>query len=150
MLPADFIAALYPGAKACEDAHGIPYGFTIAQAALESGWCTSRLSRAAFNLFGVKADPSWHGDTVLLPTKEQDKHGVAHTEMAKWRRYKTWAECLEDRAKFFTENKRYHKAFEHKDSIGFAQAVADAGYATDIHYAHKLISVINQYKLEGV
>ncbi|MHB1176054.1 MAG: glycoside hydrolase family 73 protein [Sulfuriferula sp.] len=150
MLPEDFITALTPGAKACEEKYGIPAGFTIAQAALESGWATSRLSRACFNLFGVKADPSWHGDTVLLPTKEQDKNGVVRTEMAKWRRYKTWSESLEDHAMFLRDNPRYRKAFEHKDSIGFAQAVADAGYATDIRYAQKLISVINKHKLEAV
>lgn len=35
-------------------------------------------------------------------------------------------------------------------SRGFARAIAAAGYATDPHYADKLISIIDSHHLEDV
>jgi flagellum-specific peptidoglycan hydrolase FlgJ len=37
---------------------------------LEIGWGISQLATKAFNLFGVKADNSWHGDIYRLQTLE--------------------------------------------------------------------------------
>lgn len=146
MKPADFIAKIKPGADACEASEGIPAGFTIAQAALESAWGSSSLSRAAFNLFGVKSDPSWTGQIITLPTREY-LNGKWVTVNAKWRLYKDWAECLIDHAHFLKSNPRYSRALTIRDSRGFARAIAAAGYATDPRYADKLISIIDQHHL---
>jgi flagellar rod assembly protein/muramidase FlgJ len=141
MNPKDFIAAIAPAAHASAAHTKIPPSFTIAQAALESGWGKSQLAREAFNLFGVKADASWHGAVLELPTKEFIG-GQWVTEVARWRRYPGWLECLDDHARFLTDNPRYRPAFQFQDGRRFASAVAAAGYATDPTYSAKIISII--------
>lgn len=146
MLPQDFIARIKPGADAAQAQEGIPASFTISQAALESGWGTSALSRAALNLFGVKADKSWTGTTMSMPTREY-LHGEWVTVPAAWRVYQSWDECLLDHARFFHTNPRYSRALTIKDGRGFARAIAAAGYATDPAYADKLIQIMDRHKL---
>jgi len=138
MTPAEFIAQILPGAQACQRATGIPASFTIAQAALESGWG----SRApGNNLFGVKADKAWNGPTVNVPTHEVIK-GVRIAITDKFRAYPNWAACVLDRAAFFKANPRYATCFREKTGEGWARAVAAAGYATDPNYAASLIAVM--------
>jgi flagellar rod assembly protein/muramidase FlgJ len=148
MTPTDFIAAVAPGAIVTQLRTGVPAGFTIAQAALESGWGTSGLAQApANNLFGIKATVDWKGRTVDLPTHEwvcgQMVQCVAH-----WRAYDSWGDSLLDHAAFLTGNPRYHAAFAHTDdSAEFARAVAAAGYATDPAYADKVIATMRAHNL---
>lgn len=146
--PEDFIAKLRPGADQCEKEKGIPASFTIAQAALESGWGSSALSTVAANLFGVKADKSWKGRTLSYSTREF-LGGEWRTVPAVWRVYDDWAECLLDHAEFFKVNPRYSKAlqFAHDGKL-FARAIALAGYATDPLYGDKLISIISKHHLD--
>jgi hypothetical protein len=105
------------------------------------------LATKGFNLFGVKADASWHGATLVLPTKEH-LSGKDVTVVAKWRKYANWGECMLDHAKFFRANPRYKHALETTDSIEFAKRVAAAGYATDPKYAQLLITIINSLNLQ--
>lgn len=146
MKPEEFIAKIAPAAQACQKMSGIPASFTIAQAALESAWGTSKLSTLANNLFGVKADRGWKGATASMNTAEYI-NGKRFIVPAEWRLYRTWGECLADRANFFRVNKRYAKCFAEKTGEGWARAVAAAGYATDPLYAKKLIATINARKL---
>ena len=44
MRPADFIAMLAKPAQTCAQRSSVPASFTVAQAALESGWGQSRLA----------------------------------------------------------------------------------------------------------
>lgn len=142
MKPADFLAAIAPAAQACQRATGIPASFTLAQAALESGWGASRLSQSACNLFGVKADRAWKGPVVWMDTAEVI-NGKRVMVPAGWRAYPAWVDCLTDRAAFFRKNPRYAKCFEEVTGHGWARAVARAGYATDPEYAEKLIAVMD-------
>lgn len=144
MTPAEFIEAILPGARTTQRTAGIPVSFTIAQAALESGW-GSRVR--GNNLFGIKADKSWAGDTVDIPTHEVI-HGERVAVTAKFRSYGNWADCLQDRAKFFVQNPRYAKCFREKTGVNWARAVAVAGYATDPGYADTLIAIIRGRRLE--
>lgn len=147
MTPIDFIAAIRPGADCCEIEKGIPSGFSVAQAALESAWGSSGLAAKAKNLFGVKADKSWSGSTITMMTSEHIK-GQWIRVPAVWRRYETWEECILDHADFFHVNPRYAKALQYpNDPIRFSEEVAAAGYATDPEYADKLIRIIRAHKL---
>lgn len=138
MSPTEFLDQLLPAARACQCSSGIPVSFTLAQAALESSWG----QRApGFNLFGVKADKSWKGATVDVPTHEV-VNGASVAVTCKFRAYASWAECMKDHADFFLVNRRYANCFREKTGEGFARAVAAAGYATDPQYADKLIAVI--------
>lgn len=147
MTPIEFVTKIRPGADCCEAAKGIPAGFTVAQAALESGWGSSGLTTRANNLFGIKSSAAWKGSTLTMMTREYIK-GQWISVPAVWRRYDCWADCLLDHADFFHVNPRYKKAllFPH-DSIRFAEEIAKAGYATDPEYADKLINIIHRHKL---
>ena len=70
MKPSEFIMRLTPGAVASAKATGVLASITIAQAALESGWGESGLAKTGNNLFGIKADSRWPGQTLTMNTKE--------------------------------------------------------------------------------
>ncbi|XYJ11822.1 glycoside hydrolase family 73 protein [Telluria sp. B2] len=138
MPPTAFLAMLVPAAQACQRSTGIPASFTLAQAALESGWGARAPGN---NLFGVKADKSWKGPTINVPTHEViGGRRVAMT--CKFRAYPSMADSIVDRANFFRQNKRYAGCFTETTGEGWARAVAAAGYATDPNYAASLIAVM--------
>ncbi len=143
MPPSAFIDMLLPAAQACQRAHGIPASFTLAQAALESGWGARAPGN---NLFGVKADRAWKGRTVDVPTHEVIK-GQRIAIVDKFRAYATLADCIADRADFFRKNPRYKDCFKEKTGEGWARAAAKAGYATDPKYAESLIAVMRGRKM---
>ena len=147
MKPDDFIKAIGPAAQASAAKTKIPASFTVAEAALESGWGSSQLAAQGFNLFGVKADKAWKGDTLTMRTREFLK-GQWVVVPALWRKYADWLGCIEDHAAFLMANPRYRLAFT-GDRTGedFARAVAAAGYATDPKYADKIVSVIRAHNL---
>lgn len=141
-----FIDLIGPAAQASMRTTGVPASFTVAEAALESGWGESQLARDGKNLFGVKADPAWHGDVLTLNTREF-LHGTWVMVPARWRKYNDWQNCMDDHAAFLHQNRRYAACFQCVAGDAFAKAVAQAGYATDPDYASKVISIINQHGL---
>jgi flagellum-specific peptidoglycan hydrolase FlgJ len=148
MTPTDFIQLLCGPAQATQAATGIPASFTMAQAAVESAWNSSAQALQDFNLFGIKADASWHGASQQWPTREV-VGGKSVTVNAAFRKYPTLTAGLEDHAAFLVGNARYRPAFVHgDDSCAFAAAVAAAGYATDPLYAQKIIAIINAHQLK--
>lgn len=147
MKPQDFLDQLLGPAQECQRRHGIPASFTLAQAALESSWGASKLANSGRNLFGVKADKAWHGPVTVIQTREF-VNGKPVMVDAKWRCYATWGECLDDRAAFFQQNKRYAACFRETTGEGWARAVAAAGYATDPDYAEKLLGVMRGRNLQ--
>lgn len=147
MNPTDFIASLAPPAQASMALTKIPASFVIAEGALESAWGDSQLYQKAHNIFGVKADISWRGATVSIPTKEFIR-GKDVTVQALWRAYPDYLSCIRDHASFLLDNPRYAPALQHADNAEiFAQGVAAAGYATDPNYAAKIIAIIRAHGL---
>lgn len=147
MKPDEFIKAISPSAQASAAKTKIPASFTIAEAALESGWGTSQLAAQGFNLFGVKADKAWKGDTLTMRTREFLK-GEWVIVPALWRKYADWLGCIEDHAAFLLANPRYKAAFALCGDVhAFTAAIAAAGYATDPHYADKIMAVIHSHNL---
>ena len=142
-----FITLIGPAAQASARTTGVPASFTVAQAALESGWGESLLARQAKNLFGVKTDPSWHGEVLTFNTREFLR-GSWVTVPAHWRKYSDWQACIDDHAAFLRQNRSYASCLACTTGAAFAQGVAQAGYATDPEYAAKLVSVIEQYQLD--
>jgi flagellum-specific peptidoglycan hydrolase FlgJ len=149
MTPQAFIAAISPPARQLATTTKIPASFCVAEAALESGWASSQLATQYFNLFGIKADPSWTGPTVTLPTGEYE-NGHDVTVEALWRVYPDWLASLQDHAQFLLTNERYKPAFAFADGRDFATAVQAAGYATDPDYAQKIIEIINAHGLQSL
>jgi flagellum-specific peptidoglycan hydrolase FlgJ len=144
--PAGFVAAIGPAARTSMAKTRIPASFTVAEAALESGWgahCPGR------NLFGIKADLSWTGATTMQMTHEVID-GQTETIIAKFRAYPDWLGSIEDHARFLLDNPRYRPAFATTDGGKFATAVARAGYATDPQYAAKICAIIEAHHLAAL
>lgn len=146
MKPAAFIALVAPAAQVSAAASGVPASFTVAQAALESGWGESQLAREARNLFGIKADKGWQGEVWTRNTREYLR-GAWVMVPARWRKYADWQGSMDDHAAFLRGNRRYKLCFAHQDGEAFARAVAAAGYATDPDYADKLVAVMRRHRL---
>lgn len=165
MTPKEFIKQYKPFALETERKTGISHLFTLAQAALESGWGERTFGNM---LFGIKARPETPADKKqLLRTTEvlssanavfpkifsikKRADGKYTYSVLDWfRKYETQEECFTDHAQFFFKNKRYAKALEVKaDPYKFAEEVAKAGYATAPNYADslkKLIKTIESYE----
>lgn len=146
MTPEQFIAAIAPAARTCMKATQIPASFSVAQAALESSWGARC---PGFNLFGIKADPSWKGPVVLVPTHEV-VNGKSVPVTAKFRAYADWLGSIEDHAQFLLTNPRYKGAFAYTSGATFAMAIAACGYATDPQYGTKLVSIIKGRNLSAL
>lgn len=120
----------------------------VAQAALETGWGQHVMSGdggvSSHNLFGIKADPSWHGETVRRATLEYfDGHPVRVT--AAFRAYEDYGAAFDDYAKFIQSNPRYQRALERAaEPAAYARELQRAGYATDPDYARKILQIHEQ------
>lgn len=117
----------------------------IMQGALESGNGNSTLASKYNNHFGIKADSSWKGEKVFLPTKEV-RNGITVIENEPFRVYNTVKDSFRDYAKFLQENPRYTKAgvFKAKTPQEQADALQRAGYATAPYYAQSLKTMISR------
>jgi flagellum-specific peptidoglycan hydrolase FlgJ len=146
----DFIAAIGPAAQSSQKTTGVPASVTVAQAILESDWGRSALTRRADNLFGIKAlgNATGPAGVVTLATWEHTPDGSDVLVQSPFKAYYTLEQSIDDHGKFFTNNRRYAAALAvASDPQAFAQAIQDAGYATDPSYASKLISLMDRYNL---
>ena len=125
----------------------------IAQAALETGWgkhvMTGPNGQSSHNLFSIKADPSWDGDTVTRRTLEY-MQGRQVNINAGFRAYDGVGQAFDDYVDFIAQNPRYQRALEKAaDPRAYVQELQRAGYATDPHYAQKILQIHNQVAAAG-
>ncbi len=138
----EFIAAATAAAHAFAESGGSPAGVAVAQAALESNWGNSQLSRDAHNYFGIKA----HGSLpwIELPTHEA-KNGALVRTVARFARYDSMEACFADRERILTNVAVYAGARACvRDPEAFIRALA-RHWATDPHYAPKLLRIYRQH-----
>ena len=149
-----FLKEIKDGAIAAWKENKILPSLVGAQAALESGWGESGLSKDGNNLFGIKSGPDWKGKVYKAPTKEFiDNKWITVTE--DFRAYDSWADSVKDHGKFFTSTdfrKENYKAVigetNYKKAVAaILEPIAKAGYATDPKYASKIISIIETWDL---
>lgn len=145
-----FIQKIGPYAKQQQVAYQVLPSITIAQAILESDWGESQLSKENNNFFGIKG--SEEHNTVLMKTAEFVNDEWIEVE-ARFRKYDSWKESVDDHAKLFlvgtTWNPDQYVAVRNATSYQqAANALQEAGYATDPTYAQKLIELIKQYQLD--
>ncbi|WP_207005256.1 flagellar assembly peptidoglycan hydrolase FlgJ [Trinickia mobilis] len=143
-----FVDKLAAPAQAASATTGIPARFIIGQAALESGWGKSEIKKAdgstSHNVFGIKATKDWTGKTVSTLTTEY-VDGKPQRVIEKFRAYDSYQEAMTDYAKMLKDNPRYASVVNSsRDAASFAHGMQRAGYATDPHYANKLISIMQQ------
>ena len=143
-----FVDKMAGAAQAASAATGIPARFIVGQAALESGWGKGEIKNAngtpSHNVFGIKATQDWTGKTVSAVTTEY-VNGKAHKVVQKFRAYDSYADAMTDYANMLSNNPRYASVVSGShDAASFAHGMQKAGYATDPHYAKKLISIMQQ------
>ncbi|RAU47214.1 peptidoglycan hydrolase FlgJ [Pseudocitrobacter sp. RIT415] len=145
----DFLAKLALPAQVASEQSGIPHHLILAQAALESGWGQRQIRREngepSYNLFGVKASGNWKGPVTEITTTEYE-YGEAKKVKAKFRVYGSYLEALSDYVGLLTRNPRYAAVTNASTAEQGAQALQNAGYATDPQYARKLTNMIQQLK----
>ena len=143
----EFLSAALAAARHCSTWSNLPPGITVAQAALESAWGNSQLSREAHNYFGIKA----HGAHafITLPTSEVVR-GQSIRTSARFARYASMEECFADRDRLICTSSLYAEACAHAhDPEAFARALA-VHWATDPQYADKLLDLWRTHHLESI
>ncbi len=145
--PEAFVQGIYPLAQEAAGRLGLDARVLVAQAALETGWGQSLPHHAdgssSFNLFGIKADQRWAGDTATVDTLEF-RDGIAQREKAAFRSYDSFNASLDDYVNFIQSNTRYESAVaKANDGSAYLQELQLAGYATDPEYATKITGILN-------
>ena len=140
--PEQFVQTLLPIARRVAADSGIDPRLMVAQAALETGWGRYMIegddARPSFNLFGIKADDRWSGDSVTLTTTEF-RGGRPMKERADFRAYPDYEASFRDYVDFLEANPRYRDVLAVADQPAeFAHRLQAAGYATDPDYGHKI------------
>lgn len=153
--PAQFLNLVADSAKRIAANNDLYASVMIAQAALESAWGNSTLAKAPnHNLFGIKG--KHEGQSVEMPTLEDNGEGEYYQIKDHFRKYNEYSESLEDYARLLTgghdpSDWRYN--FYAGARRSNAQSYHDATkhltgrYATDTRYGPKLDSIIKMYNL---
>ncbi|HBD0793280.1 TPA: glycoside hydrolase family 73 protein [Enterococcus faecium] len=144
-----FIERLVPHAQELQDGYGVLPSIILGQAILESNWGKSTLASKYNNLFGIKA----YGDQkkVSLETKEFVNEEWI-TIQGDFKVCDSWEQSMDDHTQLFVQGVDWNPALYEKVITATnyqeaAQALQDAGYATDPGYAQKIIQVIETYQL---
>jgi hypothetical protein len=139
----DYIERYAPLAQAEMEAYGIPASVTLAQALVESNAGESRLAQKANNHFGIKCFSKRCKKGHCLNFSDDSHKDFFQRYDNAWASYRAHSEFLKKTA-------RYKALFKlgHDDYRGWALGIAKAGYATDPHYAAKLIATIRAFRLD--
>ena len=141
----EFVDKLRPYAQKAAEKLGVNANILLAQAALETGWGKSVIKSSdgssSHNLFNIKADKSWQGQQEKVSTIEF-KDGVAKKEMAGFRSYDSYQQSFDDYVNFIKTNPRYKTAIQMAGKAErYMHELQQAGYATDPHYADKVMKI---------
>lgn len=151
--PKSFIDKVMPYVKKAAATLGVEAEMLAAQAALETGWGKQMLANdegeASNNLFNIKRDASWQGDSVSVNSLEE-RDGVFAPEKSEFKSYSDLAESVNDYVDLIKNKTHYKDAVQAAgDSFEFIKQLQQAGYATDSSYADKIFSVYKQIKQLG-
>lgn len=140
-----FIEKITPWAELAAQSLGVSVRGIMAHAALETGWGSKPLKdlqgQDSLNLFGIKAGSGWSGMQTQALTTEYVE-GADTKQVQHFRQYASLEATFSDYVNFLSSSPRYQAALHTGDDIqAFAQALARGGYATDPHYARKLVQV---------
>lgn len=148
-----FVKAILPHARRAAEALGVDCRALIAQAALETGWGKSIVrdagGQSSFNLFNIKNGEYWEGPSVGVSTLEFS-NGIPQPQRAMFRVYHSFAESFSDYVDVLLTRPRYQRALKGGDgAAGFVRGLQEAGYATDPHYASKVLRVMQDAAIAG-
>ncbi|MSD83554.1 hypothetical protein GKC31_03470 [Lactobacillus curvatus] len=139
-----FIDHIRAGAIAGWNKYGVLPSVSGAQAILESSWGQSLLATEGNNLFGIKGE--YNGQYTIMQTQEF-VNGQYITVNAKFRKYPSWNESIEDHGNFLASNSRYNNLLHVTNYKEVTRLLQSDGYATAPTYATSLNRIIEQYHL---
>jgi flagellar protein FlgJ len=142
---AEFTENLFEMAKGAAEKLGVEPDILLAQAALETGWgkkISASGDRSSLNLFNIKADKRWSGDSIKVATMEV-RDGVAVKEVAAFRAYRSAEHSFNDYVDFIANSPRYEGALQSDNPDAYIRNLSAAGYATDPNYADKVLRIAN-------
>lgn len=146
--PQDYIETMRPHAEKAAARLGVPVDVLLAQSALETGWGKKIMQHAeggsSHNLFGIKADKRWQGQSIRVGSLEY-RDGVPRMEYSNFRVYESYEQSFNDYVDFIQTNDRYQSALNvSSNGPDYIKALQQAGYATDPHYAEKVIDILQR------
>lgn len=141
----EFIELVTPYAQEAAASYDVRPSLLVAQAALESNWGNSSLSRDDHNYFGIK---SKKGNKYATKEHDEDWQEIDAT----FKEYDSLESSVLDYASLLQNGTSwdgdfYQEVTEAENYKEAAYAIQKAGYATDPDYAEKLIHIIEQYQL---
>jgi len=141
----DFINQLLPHAKKVAESIGLDPKLLLAQAALETGWgkyvMHDNRGQSSNNLFGIKTNSQWKGESVKIDTLEVENGEFVKTK-DDFRMYENFEKSFSDYVNFLQSNPRYQAALNVTENAkDFVQSLQSAGYATDPNYANKILRI---------
>lgn len=148
--PLEFVQKVLPSAKIAAEKLDVDAETLVAQSALETGWGSKVFAdqdgTPTFNLFNIKADTRWQGDSVLKHSLEY--LGGKFTNIASnFRSYESIEDSFQDFSEFILNSERYQDAVNTaKNGMDFIDKIHSAGYATDPNYSEKINSVYQRIK----
>lgn len=151
--PEEFIEKVKPFAEKAAAELNVSTDVLLAQAALETGWGKHLIHDAqgnnSFNLFNIKAT-GWAGKSVAVNSLE-NRQGITQQERSAFRQYDNYTQGFADYVSLIKNNPRYKEALvAGEDSVGYADALQKAGYATDPEYADKIKRLLNSDSIRAV
>ena len=129
------------GVKAAAKVAGAKFPEVVAaQWALESGWGAH--TSGDNNYFGIKAA---EGEPYSTCTTWEHVDGKDVTIQAKFRDFDSLQDCIDDLVTMWYKDYKGYKGVNRAQTVGeCCQLLVQESYATDPHYASKLMSIINR------
>lgn len=148
----DFVRSVWPYARQAASVLGLDPKILMAQAALETGWgqyvAKDAEGRSSNNFFNIKAKSS-DDESVNVKTTEF----VSSTPIqinAAFRKYPSVAHSFNDYVSLIKGSGRYEVALANSDNPErYMDELHRAGYATDPHYASKILSIYHGDELQN-
>lgn len=139
-LPQNIIQA----AQTAQRKWGVPAAVSLAQFGVESAW-GKHMPEGSNNPFGIKA---MHGHPYVMAMTSEFLHGRYIRCEQPFRKFTDFAEAFDAHAELLATSPYYAHALVYKgDPEKYAAAIAHP-YATDPHYAAKLIAIMRSAHLE--
>ena len=131
------------------DSRGVNPSVVIAQAILESGYGTSKLSKYN-NIFGLNNynDGYLVNAGYVLIEVPQEKNGKLYYNYEKMATFDNLMDCIKSLKKWYTRTKYIEPLRKAgSDSTRQITAIKNCGYATDSGYIAKIVDIIKRHNL---
>ena len=132
------------------DYRGVNPSVVVAQAILESGYGTSKLSKYN-NIFGLNNynDGYLVNAGYVLIEVPQEKNGILRYNYEKMATFDNLMDCIKSLKKWYTRPK-YVEPLREAGADSFKQitAIKNSGYATDSKYVDKIVDIIKRHNLQ--